>query len=151
MFPKTNSSIFNIVIEPPNTCIILLKPAYSNRLIGLKLKHFKGRGYVYFVPGCPNVICQALYYWKTHNKFYEYIFFSEVLSSKKKINFPSIDEHEDVVDSIHKKNISNKTVYGSIEDSLSMHRTGSNETALVSDISRITNDENVIIAPGKGK
>ena len=74
--------------------------------------------------------------------------FSQV---RQKINFPSIDENEDVFDSIHKKNISNKTVYGSIEDSLSMHRTGSNETALVSDILRIINDENVIIAPGKGK
>ena len=74
--------------------------------------------------------------------------FSQV---RQKINFPSIDENEDVFDSIHKKNISNKTVYGSIEDSFSKHRTCSNETALVSDISRITNDENVIIAPGKGK
>ena len=74
--------------------------------------------------------------------------FSQV---RQKINFPSIDENEDVFDSIHKKNISNKTVYGSIEDSLSMHRTCSNETAVVSDISHITDDENVIIAPGQGK
>ena len=86
-FPKTNSSISNILIEPPNTCIILLRPADSNRLIGLKLKHFKGRGYVYFVPGCPNVIYQALYYLKTRHKFYEYIFILQVLSSKAKDKF----------------------------------------------------------------
>ena len=32
-----------------------------------------------------------------------------------------------------------------------MHRTGSNETALVSEFPSIINDENVIIAPGQGK
>ena len=32
-----------------------------------------------------------------------------------------------------------------------MHRSGSNETALVSEIPCIINDENVIIAPGQGK
>ena len=32
-----------------------------------------------------------------------------------------------------------------------MHRTGTNETVLVSEIPSIINDENVIIAPGQGK
>ena len=32
-----------------------------------------------------------------------------------------------------------------------MHRTGSKETALVSEFLSIVNDENVIIAPGQGK
>ena len=32
-----------------------------------------------------------------------------------------------------------------------MHRTGSNETDLVSEIASIINDENVIIAPGQEK
>ena len=32
-----------------------------------------------------------------------------------------------------------------------LHRTGSNETALVSEIPYIINYENVIIAPGQGK
>ena len=48
------------------------------------------------------------------------------------------------------KNISTETEYGSVEDPLSKHRTGSNETTLVSEIPNITNDENVIIAPGQG-
>ena len=30
-----------------------------------------------------------------------------------------------------------------------MHKTGSNKTALVSEISNVINDENVIIAPGQ--
>ena len=32
-----------------------------------------------------------------------------------------------------------------------MHRTGSNETALVSEIPSLVNDENVMIAPGQGE
>ena len=67
------------------------------------------------------------------------------------INFSCIDEHQDVTESIPQKIISNETEHDSVEDPLSMHRTASNETALVSEISYIINDENVIIAPGQGK
>ena len=42
-------------------------------------------------------------------------------------------------------------VFFSIEDPLSMHRTASNETALLSEIPLITNHGNVKIAPGQGK
>ena len=65
------------------------------------------------------------------------------------INFSGNDKHQDVTESIRTKIISNETEYGSVEDPLSMHRTGSNETALVSEIPSIVNDENVIIASGQ--
>ena len=94
---------------------------------------------------------QALNYLKTHNKFYEDISISESLSSKEMINFSVIDKHQDVTESIHTKIISNETEYGSVEDPLSMHRTGSNETVLVLEIPSIINDKYVIIAPGEGK
>ena len=55
------------------------------------------------------------------------------------------------MESIHKKIISNETEYDSVEDALSVHRTASNETILVSEVPYITNDEYVIIAPGQGK
>ena len=90
-------------------------------------------------------------YLKTHNKLYEDIPISEGLSCKEMINFPGIDKHQNVTESIHTKVISNETEYGSVEDPLSMHRAGSNETALVSEIPSIINDENVITAPGQGK
>ena len=90
--------------------------------------------YVYFEPVRPNVIYQALNYLKTHDEFFEDISISEGLSSKEMINVSGIDKHQDVVESIHKKVISNETEYGSVEDPLSMRRTGSNETALVSEI-----------------
>ena len=67
------------------------------------------------------------------------------------INFSNIDEHQDVAESIHKKILSNETEYDSVKDPLSVHRTVLNETALVSEIPYIINDENVIIAPGQGK
>ena len=50
------------------------------------------------------------------------------------INSSVTDEHQDVAESTHKRIISNETEYGSVEDPLSMHRTGSNKTALVSEI-----------------
>ena len=58
------------------------------------------------------------------------------------IYFWGIDKHEDVAESIHKKIVSNETEYGSVEHPLSMNRTGSNETAFVSEILKIINDEN---------
>ena len=102
-----------------------------------------------------NVIYQALNYLKPRNKFYEDISISEGLSTKEMICFSGTDEHQDVAESIHKRFISNKTEYGSVEDLVSMKRNyqmkGSNETALVLEISYIVNDENLIIAPGKEK
>ena len=65
------------------------------------------------------------------------------------INFSDIDKHQD--ESIHRVIISNEIEYGSVEDPLSMHRTGSNETAIVSEILYVINDENIIIAPGQEK
>ena len=90
-------------------------------------------------------------YLKTHNKLYEDIPISEGLSCKEMINFPGIDKHQNVTESIHTKVISNETEYGSVEDPLSMHRTGSNETALVPEIPFVINDENLMIAPGQGE
>ena len=74
--------------------------------------------------------------------------FQKVSQAKKMINFSGRYERQDAAESIHKKNISIETEYGSVEDTLSKHRTGSNETALVSEIPNIINDENAIIAPG---
>ena len=66
------------------------------------------------------------------------------------INFSGTDEHEDIPETFHQTN-SNLNRILLVEHPLSRHRTGSNETALVSEISNIINDENVIIAPGQRK
>ena len=57
----------------------------------------------------------------------------------------------DVTESIHVKVVSKETEYGSVENPLSMNRTGSNKKALVSEIPSMINDENVIISQGEGK
>ena len=44
-----------------------------------------------------------------------------------------------------------ETKFTSVEDHLNMHRTASSEITLVCEIPNITNDENVIIAPGQVK
>ena len=151
-FSKIKGTICNIPIEKANVCNILPRPTDSNGLIVVKLKRdLKYRGYIYFEPVCPNVICQALNYLKTHRIFYEDISISEGLPSKEMINFLSTDKHQDITESIHKNVISNETEYGSVEDPLSMPRTGLNEVALVSEIPSIINDENVIIAKEEKK
>lgn len=48
------------------------------------------------------------------------------------IIFSDINEHQDLAENIHEKIISSETEYGWAEDPVSMHRTASNETALVS-------------------
>ena len=85
-----------------------------------------------------------------YNKFYEDISILECLSSKEMINFSGIDEHQNFAKSIHKKIISNETEYRSVEDQSHMHRTGSNETDLFSEIPHMINDANVIIATREG-
>ena len=67
------------------------------------------------------------------------------------INFSGIYKHQNVTEIIYKEIISNETEYVSVRGPLSMHRTESNETFLVSEIPSIINDENVIIAPGQRK
>ena len=78
----------NIPIEAANSCNIFPTPADSDGLVVVKLKRdLKYRGYVYFEPVHQNVICQALNYLKTHNKFYEDISIFERLSRKEIIDF----------------------------------------------------------------
>ena len=63
-------------------------------------------------------------------------------------NVSGIDKHQDAGESIHIKIVTNETEYGSIEDALNMHRTGSYEISLVSEIPYMINDENAMIAAG---
>ena len=43
-----------------------------------------------------------------------------------------------------------KMQYVSVEDPLNMHTNGTNETTLISESPNIINEENFIIAPGRG-
>ena len=79
-----------------------------------------------------------------------FLFIFPGLSRKKMINFSNIHEHQDVAESIHKKLFQVKQDMAT-EDPLSTHGTGSHEAVLVSEITSIINDENIIIALEQGK
>ena len=65
-FSKIKGSICNISIETANMLNILPIQAVSNRLINVNLQwDLKYRGYVYFGPVCPQIICQTLAYLDT--------------------------------------------------------------------------------------
>ena len=101
---------------------------------------------------------------KLHNKFYKDISIAKGLSSEKMFKLSNIIEIQWETERIIEKNISDgkemnkninynisETEFASVEDLLNMYRTTSNETTLVSEISNIINEENVIIPPGQGK
>ena len=150
-FAKIKGSICYIPIEAANICNILPRPAYSKRINCDEIKKdLKYRGYVYFELVRPIVIYRALNYLKIRNKFWGNFHFRRPLKQRS-YKFFRYWWTLGWAESIHKKIISNATECGSGEDPLSMHRTASNETVPVSEISYIINDENVIIAPGQGK
>ena len=60
----------------------------------------------------------------------------------------NVSEGKEMTENINSRS---ETKFASVEDYLNMHRTASSETTLVSEILNITNDENVIIAPGQVK
>ena len=94
-FEKNKGSICSIPTEAANICNAFPRAVDSNKLIVVKLKqNRKYKGYVYFEPVRPNVTYQSLYHLKIHNKFYEDISISDVLSRKKMTNFSGIDERK---------------------------------------------------------
>ena len=84
-------------------------------------------------------------------------------SSKEKFKFYDIAEIQGQSECVTEENVSDgkevtenindrsETESASVENPLNTHRTASNETTLVSEISNIINDENVITALGQGK
>ena len=70
------------------------------------------------------------------------IFLFQKVSQENK--FSTTCKQQDAAEIIHKKLNSNEAEYDSVEDSLSIHRTGS-------EIPYIINDKNVIMTPGQGK
>ena len=106
-FLKINGSICNVPIETANVCNILPRPAVFNGLILVKLKRdLKYRGYAYFEPVCPHIICQALTYLKSHNNFYEDISVTTGLPDESMLNFSDINENQEETESVTENGIS---------------------------------------------
>ena len=89
---------------------------------------------------------------------YEDISIAKALSSEDMLKFSDFAEMQGEIEkgtaeSIcnAKENVNESETEYVVEDPLSMHRTASNETTLVSNIANIVNNENIITAPGQGK
>ena len=92
-FCKIKESICNSPIEVANICNILLRPRVSNGLIVVKLKRdLKYRGHIYFEAVLQHIVCQALTYLKSYNKFHEDISIAKGLSSEEMFKFSDINE-----------------------------------------------------------
>ena len=113
---------------------------------------------------CAHIIHQTLTYLKSHNKFHEDISIPKGLYSKDMFRFSSAFETQGETESVTEKYISsgkemsenindttNEIEFASLEDPLIMHRTATNEATAVSQITNITDEETVTIAPRQRK
>ena len=71
----------------------------------------------------------------------------EIQGENRSVTEKIISDGTEMSDSINNTETENDL----FEDFLSMHRTASNETALISEIPNIINEENVFVAPGEEK
>ena len=128
---------------------MLPRPVNNNGLVLVKLKrHLRYRGYVYVELVRLSATYEALNYPKRKNKFYKNASISYGLNCQEILNLSDaspIDETE--ADSSIVENES----FESVDDPLNAHRAGGYETTLVPEIRRITEDDNVIMAPDQGK
>ena len=154
-FTKIKGSNCNIPIEAANICIILPRLVDSNGLLVVKLKRdLKYRGYVYLEPVRPNVIYQTLNFLKikyTQKVLWDVSIHISRSLKEKNDKFFKYSWTSRCCWKYSQKIISSETGYGSTEDPLSTHGTGSHEAVLVSEITSIINDENIIIALEQGK
>ena len=108
-FCKIKGSICNVPIETTNVCNILPRPAVSNRLILVKLKHdLEYRGHAYFEPVRPRTIDQALTYLKSNNKSYEDISVTKDPSGEDMLKFSDIIEIQEETESVNENGISDE-------------------------------------------
>ena len=91
------------------------------------------------------VIYQALDYIKSHHNIYT------DLSSNKMLSFSEMKPIKENLKTLSKKVTQNELQFSLIEDPLNMHRSGTNETVLVSEVPNIFDKENVIKAPKQEK
>ena len=147
---KINGSICNFPIETANVGNILTRTAVFNGLILVKLKRYlKYRYHIYVESARPHIVYQALTFLKSRNKCYEDISVTKCLSGEDMLNFSDINENQKETESVisngkemNTNNNENKSEaeYASVEDPLNMHRTSTNKTTLISEITNIINE-----------
>ena len=125
------------------------RPVKNSGLVVVKLKrHLRYRGNAYFEQVRPSAIYEALNYLRRKNKFYENIFISYGLNSQDILNLPDISA---IGETAEKSSIVENESFESVDDPLDGHKAAGYEITLVTEIPRIIEDDNVIMAPGQGK
>ena len=155
-FSKIKVTIWNIPIEAAIICNISPSPAVSNWLnVGKLKRNLKYRVHVYFQPIRTHITYQTFAYLKSHNKFYADISIANGFSSEEMFRFFDIVKVQGVKESITEKGIfdstqisqsinDTKTRYASVESPLSMHRTLSDDTILISGIPNIIVNKEIV-------
>ena len=116
----------------------------------VKLKRYlKYRYHIYVESARPYIVYQALTFLKSRNKCYEDISVTKCLSGEDMLNFSDINENQKETESVisngkemNTNNNENKSEaeYASVEDPLNMHRTSTNKTTLIFEITNIINE-----------
>ena len=122
-------------------------------MIIVKLKrHLRYRGNVNFESVRPEPIYAHLNYLKNKNKFYEDISISYGLSSNGISNVADASfAHEQTCKNHPHTKTENKLNFELFDDPLNLYRVAPNETALISEIQGIIDEDNLTVAPGQGK
>ena len=122
-------------------------------MIIVKLKrHLRYRGNVNFESVRPEPIYAHLNYLKNKNKFYEDISISYGLSSNgiSSVADASFAHEQTSINHPYTKT-ENKLNFELFDDPLNLYRVAPNETALISEIQGIIDEDNLTVAPGQGK
>ena len=148
-FAKIKGNICNIPVETDTVYNVLPRPVKNNGLVIVKLKRYlRYREYAYFEPVRPSAVYEALNYLKRKNSFYEDISISYGLNSQEILNLPDISA---IGETAENSSVVENESFESVDDPLNAHRAAGYETTLVPEIPRITEEDNVIMAPVQDK
>ena len=106
---------------------------------------------MYFEPVRPEFAYATLNYLKNNKNFFENISVSYGLSSSEILNFADASlAPEQTCNNYADAQVENKLNFQLLDDPLNLHRVAANETSLISELSSIIDEDNIIIAPGQG-
>ena len=148
-FSKSKRSISNIPIDAENISNLFPKAAFSNRVIIVKLKReLKYRSHLYFGSVCPNIMNKRLLIWKLIANYMKIFLLQRVPQVRTCSGFQNCWNSCYWKNNFRwekmKQNMNDMEIeYASVEDSLNIQRSVSNEKTLIFKIPNIINKDNV--------
>ena len=102
----------------------------------------KYRGHVFFEPVRPGMIYEALQYLKTHKMFHKDVIISLGLTSDEILDFSKLSVTQSISGTLEDED------FEEAEDPCNLHRITTNEISLVSEVSHLVDENNIVFAPG---